>query len=980
MTTLVVLSDLHIGPNPSPHRFFRGEADLARALRSLADEHGSDLHVILNGDTLDFLMASGKTKFNEKDAVTAIETILKGADGQALVTGLNHVLGAGGQVTIRLGNHDPELRNPAVRARFETALVAPVSWDEARDRREEVGGVPVLIEHGAAGDAFNDFEHSKAGTTAFEYPAGSKLVVDFLQGVREKHHLGFLDALKPDFLGAVLAALLVKPQVGWMLFGPSTVTVLSILARWKVSPPRGLAEDEDPFETLYQEVQAYLGAHSGLVDEPEHAPDAPPPTPETATSLLERVVPWIRRVARKGGAEFFDLTPPTRELDKVWRGRSDDRPFVVIQGHSHAARFWSDGTRAYVNTGTWGALMKLPEAQEDADTWTRFYAQLREKPELTEENTYTFFSAARVREAMGGAEVELIRWDQRRWVRAGHTTTGVTLQASDRPRAQVFLDFSETERTAQEEAVRTEIERIRTLLGGRQPIPAFARAAIVDRVDAELGAGGVRNAAALLDLLRQLDEQRRNPAHLDVLHAADRIARAMHDWVLQNAAGETPGLSSAPLPPVSWLESVASPVTWNRKEDVPAPGLAHRGFINLPFPIVIVPTDHLDRPWRLLSVLHEVGHNLDHALGLSVALKAEFAGQRWDPWAEEIVADLLATAAAGLPYVRVLDWIIRGIYAGQLPRRDGTRYPPPRLRLAILERFLGADGRFVRDCAEDLDLTEPLKDFDRVLRSPVVARLRGITTGEGPPLLQLPAAYAPDQLAEPPPSPADRRVFRAAMAQYPPPEDALTEAQTRFLQGQHTRFAPASIDATGSLLKMPRPDLMLEADHMWFVGATQENLLATLNKALERRGGRPWRTIEVFFVGRDEDLSALYPGSPTDQIALRDRTRAALIRAFQDVRLAEAWRVYHPTIGQLYASFYLRRDPGYPDSWYVHTSAPVWGKGIRSAPSTDYQSVSRDLQGDPEIRSLVEGLENLRGRAIDAQSPSQCLTSLLPRA
>lgn len=966
MSTLVVLSDLHIGPSHPgfEHRFFRGETALEPALRALAEAHGKDLHLVLNGDTLDFLMATGVVRFDQDTALAGLELILQGGDGQALVRGLRAVTGAGGRVTIRLGNHDPELRNGQVRKRVE-AEVPGLEWDDAPITRYVLRGVPVLVEHGETTDDFNKFEYGTAGTKAFGYPPGSSLVVNLLQTVRVEEQLGFLDALKPDFKGALLAGLLLRPGAVRHLVGWGALDVVARLTWWKLRGPLGLVDgDDDALDEVYRALDAVGSRPHGTIDLDEAVPEPDPRDPSGARirALFSRVAPWIRSAAREDGADFFDLTPRAKELDDVYPS-FEAGSSVVIRGHSHAARFWTDGTRAYVNTGTWGALMRLPGPQASDADWTDFYLRLRADPSLTPENTYTFFAACRVREAEAGLGVELLRWDGARWVLAGETRTGVELRPGP-ARPQALLDVPES---IQAGAVEAELEHLERAVPTRAAVPRFVRAALATQARKELDRKAVRTAAALLDLHRQLDEQRRNPAHLDVLHAADAIARALHDAVLGRAA--TSDSTPPPLPPVAWLESVASPVTWNRQQGVPAPGLLNRGQMNLPFPVVIVPTDHLDRPWRLLSVLHEVGHNLDHHFRLADDLRLGLAARPpWSGWAEEIVADLIAVRTAGHAYVRVLEWIIRGTRAGQLPRRSTPEYPPSVLRLALLEQALGADGPHTRRWREDAPQGEAgrVDEFAEFWASDAAAGLRAYTEGPASALITAVVEHCPEAELEPEPSPELRHALRARLAALPHPDDGLTAAHQAFLQGQHTRFAPTSIDATGSLVKLPRADLMLDTDHMWFVGATQENLLPALRLARAQRG-RPWRSIELFFLGNDVDLPTLYPGDTRDLPGVRAHARDRLHDALRTEDLAERWRIHLPAPGLFFASFYLKRDPGYPDVWYAHTSAPVWGQGIRGAPSTDYQSVSSDLRGDPELQVLLAGLDHLRSGPVDVE-------------
>ena len=144
------------------------------------------------------------------------------------------------------------------------------------------------------------------------------------------------------------------------------------------------------------------------------------------------------------------------------------------------------------------------------------------------------------------------------------------------------------------------------------------------------------------------------------------------------------------------------------------------------------------------------------------------------------------------------------------------------------------------------------------------------------------------------------------------------------------------------------------------VGATHRDLVGALDAAFAARAGQRWRRVEVYFAGRDEDLPRIYAGEQGDFAGLRARVRAGLPEAL--ARFAEQSFVgEHPSWSLLASFLYQPPAPGLePARWYVHTSAPVWGQSVRVAPSADYHSVSGDLSGDPEIRTLLAGLAHLR--------------------
>lgn len=152
--------------------------------------------------------------------------------------------------------------------------------------------------------------------------------------------------------------------------------------------------------------------------------------------------------------------------------------------------------------------------------------------------------------------------------------------------------------------------------------------------------------------------------------------------------------------PFTGLVTEISPATWPRGRRPPA--LRNH---NLPVPVIDLPWDHLANPWELLTIAHEVGHNVDEDLGkLTEAMIPLIANQleaattptgrivRWQTWTSEILADLVGILLTGPAFVQALTWLL------MLPRHyvryiDSTGpHPPHYLRAFIntaLVRHLG---------------------------------------------------------------------------------------------------------------------------------------------------------------------------------------------------------------------------------------------------------------------------------------------------
>lgn len=102
-----------------------------------------------------------------------------------------------------------------------------------------------------------------------------------------------------------------------------------------------------------------------------------------------------------------------------------------------------------------------------------------------------------------------------------------------------------------------------------------------------------------------------------------------------------------------------------------------------PVAIIRVPRERLVGCGIASSIVHEVGHQAAALLDLLPALQAAFAGQRWQRWLGEIVADLWSVARLGITAVYGLMGVV------SLPPafvfRDGGSdpHPPPWLRVLL---------------------------------------------------------------------------------------------------------------------------------------------------------------------------------------------------------------------------------------------------------------------------------------------------------
>jgi hypothetical protein len=162
--------------------------------------------------------------------------------------------------------------------------------------------------------------------------------------------------------------------------------------------------------------------------------------------------------------------------------------------------------------------------------------------------------------------------------------------------------------------------------------------------------------------LRTVDRFRR------ALRAADIVAIDCYDSTMRSA--KAAGLlapDSVREPPLTYLGPELSPMTWvrgARPNDGTTEELAGQ---MLPVPVIELPFDQMSNVWELLSIPHEVGHEIDADLKLLPAVKGRLAAawpqkpditperqRRWSGWMSEILADLIALQLSGPAFAEML--------------------------------------------------------------------------------------------------------------------------------------------------------------------------------------------------------------------------------------------------------------------------------------------------------------------------------------
>jgi UDP-2,3-diacylglucosamine pyrophosphatase LpxH len=441
MRTLI-LSDLHLG-NGGDYDIFAGTDNLPQLLDRFMDP---PTQVILNGDSMDFLMNEDPLKLDIDRAVAQATAIATAGPSAPTFEALGRICAGGGNVIVRLGNHDIELALAEVQKVFRKHLNQPdaIAHRMIYQRGDKplvlnVGQTPILITHGDQNDPFNmvDYDHlpgpgapASARAQDFVYPPGSLLVKEILNPLKKEHGMRFADLLKPDVEGAVLTALAVDPDAVKVALKDETLQilrgVLGNLGTVVFAPGASRLGLSDRFEDAQLSpdeihlLKQQLGAEpeaisfkigsdlfNGLLDSLRL---------KLTRAGLKIYARMHREIADDSGERYFSYTPGEKEMDEAKRLAEKYGAKAVITGHSHAAR-WKEGkSLLYVNTGTWIWLMKLPNEDASDDEWLEYLMNIREDPELkTEKNQLKLkkcFNAVTLEPSTeGGARVSLYTWD-----------------------------------------------------------------------------------------------------------------------------------------------------------------------------------------------------------------------------------------------------------------------------------------------------------------------------------------------------------------------------------------------------------------------------------------------------------------------------------------------------------------------------------------------------------------------------------------
>ena len=374
-TTLYVISDLHLGGAPArdgrggfqicqPHT----QAQLARFIDGLpvrTSDH--DVRLVIAGDFLDFLAEEPFEAFtiDPQQAENKLASIFETT--APVWQALQRFVRRDGALTLMLGNHDIELSLPAIRHLLLRQL-GPGRVEFVYDNEAfTLGGV--LIEHGNRFDEWNAVPHgalrrvrsqqSRRRAAKPEFPAlpGSRLVVDVMNPLKQKHP--FVDLLKPEDAGAlpILAALgATNIRDAWRFFQHFRQT-------WAID----FDEDREPLDA------EYIGASGSndqrlfdLAEDIAHGGDASQVGALSKLAVGEALFRALQGVLDKHRAAF-DVEQEDAKYLAAARATARAGFQVVVYGHTHLVKRVPLGSAGaplpvYLNSGTWADLMCVPKA------------------------------------------------------------------------------------------------------------------------------------------------------------------------------------------------------------------------------------------------------------------------------------------------------------------------------------------------------------------------------------------------------------------------------------------------------------------------------------------------------------------------------------------------------------------------------------------------------------------------------------------
>ncbi|HNH46671.1 MAG TPA: metallophosphoesterase [Myxococcota bacterium] len=452
----VVLSDTHLG-NGQGYDIFAG----AEALPAFLDSFPDPIRLVINGDVVDFLMNEDPLSLEVSRAIEQARAIVANPPTRGTLRALGRILAKGGDVFLRLGNHDVEMFLPEVQAIFRAALDQPpevakrLIFQTGEDPMIlEIGGARLLVAHGEHNDAWNRIDYASLQDRDgdvypdFVYPPGSKLVKELLNPLKREYGLRFADLIKPDMQGGFLTVLGVNPQAAKAVAGQANILSLGWQLLKRMAGPFTFGDQEEDLHLSQRVDEAGLTAEEAdaleaILGDGPLSFSGDDPAADAALTKMGRVGLKLYAAAHRSlvgneAEDFFELDPEAAEWGDAVRLSGKYGVGAVITGHTHAARWAQRLGLAVVNTGTWIWLMSPPAPDAPVSEWERFLRRLRANPNLDPrpgepDLLQTIFTAAVVEPAgEGGARLSLVEWRDGRLIerKSGVVAPGGPFSAS----------------------------------------------------------------------------------------------------------------------------------------------------------------------------------------------------------------------------------------------------------------------------------------------------------------------------------------------------------------------------------------------------------------------------------------------------------------------------------------------------------------------------------------------------------------------
>lgn len=384
--SLYVISDLHLGGAEGYQMCAAaGRERLVAFIRHLiARSQQTQLHLLLNGDVVDFLAEKEFASFTSDDQAATAKLACIIDSTRPVWEALSDFARSGARLTLLLGNHDVELSFPGPRALLARTLGGPV--DFIYDNEAFTDG-DVLVEHGNRYDRWNVVSHDKLREmrsalsrrepppTDYLGPPGSQLVQKVMTPLKEIYP--WIDLLKPEGEGMFPVLAAIKPSA--MREAPQFLRYAASAQQVRFNDKGAPADPQNVAATSGVNDQAGTSPAlrealdiAGLLDPgnvaggqderdlltrlKEGASDA---VRNAKIGLLTRALRFFARA----NSNAFDTRLEQAEYLRAARASADNGFKVIVYGHTHLPKQvdLGDGAR-YLNTGTWADLMQFPAA------------------------------------------------------------------------------------------------------------------------------------------------------------------------------------------------------------------------------------------------------------------------------------------------------------------------------------------------------------------------------------------------------------------------------------------------------------------------------------------------------------------------------------------------------------------------------------------------------------------------------------------